>query len=55
MMSKENGFYSAIDAESENIEGKFYRWKLSEFNKIFKSDNDFLSKEINLKNNLFME
>ena len=51
MMSKENGFYSAIDAESENIEGKFYRWKLSEFNKIFKSDNDFLSKEINLKNN----
>ena len=51
MMSKENGFYSAIDAESENIEGKFYRWKLSEFNKIFKSDIDLLSKEINLKNN----
>ena len=51
MMSKENGFYSAIDAESENIEGKFYRWKLSELNKIFKSENDFLSKEINLKNN----
>ena len=36
MMSKENGFYSAIDAESENNEGKFYRWKLSEFNKMFK-------------------
>ncbi|RPG64195.1 MAG: thioredoxin domain-containing protein [Flammeovirgaceae bacterium TMED290] len=51
MISKEGGFYSAIDAESENIEGKFYRWKLSELKKIFKNENQYLPKEINLENN----
>ncbi len=34
MVSPEGGFYTAIDADSENEEGKFYTWKWSEILKI---------------------
>ena len=34
MTDKEGGFYSALDAESESIEGKFYRWEKQEVEKL---------------------
>jgi len=34
MMNEEGGFYSALDADSEGEEGKFYVWKNSELDKI---------------------
>lgn len=34
MMHAEGGFYSALDADSEGVEGKFYTWTTEEINKI---------------------
>lgn len=34
MTSPEGGFYSALDAESEGVEGKFYRWEKEELKSI---------------------
>ena len=34
MTSPDGGFYSALDAESEGVEGKFYRWEKEEVKKI---------------------
>jgi len=38
MLSPEGYFYSAEDADSEGIEGKFYTWKTAEFKKILTDD-----------------
>ncbi|QLH03238.1 thioredoxin [Nitrosopumilus cobalaminigenes] len=40
MTSPENGFYSAYDADSEGIEGKYYVWKKSEIKEILGGDAD---------------
>lgn len=40
MTSPENGFYSAYDADSEGVEGKYYVWKKSEIKEILGSDAD---------------
>ena len=40
MTSPEDGFYSAYDADSEGIEGKYYVWKKSEIKEILGSDAD---------------
>ena len=40
MTSPEGGFYSAYDADSEGIEGKYYVWKKSEIREILGSDTD---------------
>ena len=38
MTSPEGGFYSAYDADSEGVEGKFYVWKKSEIKEILGND-----------------
>jgi hypothetical protein len=40
MTSPEGGFYSAYDADSEGVEGKFYVWSKSEIKEILGSDAD---------------
>ncbi|SJZ34242.1 thioredoxin domain-containing protein [Sediminibacterium ginsengisoli] len=38
LTSPEKGFYSAIDADSEGVEGKFYTWQQSEIEALLGSD-----------------
>ena len=38
MRDKEGAFYSALDAESEHIEGKFYRWEPGEIKSVLGAD-----------------
>ncbi len=38
MTSPEFGFYSALDADTEGVEGKFYTWQKSEIDEILKED-----------------
>lgn len=38
MMHPDGGFYSALDADSEGVEGKFYVWKKNEIEEILKED-----------------
>jgi uncharacterized protein len=38
MTSPEHGFYSALDADSEGVEGKFYTWSKAEVDMVLGSD-----------------
>lgn len=38
MLSEEDGFYSALDADSEGVEGKFYTWSKQEVFDILEED-----------------
>lgn len=38
MLSDENGFYSALDADSEGVEGKFYTWSKTEIDELLGED-----------------
>jgi len=41
MTHKQGGFYSALDADSEGVEGKFYVWGLDEIHVTLKEDSEF--------------
>ena len=41
LMSPEGGFFSALDADSEGEEGKFYRWTKEEIQQLRKQRDDF--------------
>ncbi len=51
MTLPDGGFYSAEDADSEGIEGKFYLWKIEEIENILgKDDADLFIKIFDIKN-----
>lgn len=49
MMHPEGGFYSALDADSEGVEGKFYVWTKEEVESILGSDADLFSTYYSIK------
>jgi len=38
LMDRDGGFYSALDADSEGVEGKFYTWSAQEINELLQND-----------------
>jgi uncharacterized protein len=48
LLSPEGGFYSALDADSEGVEGKFYVWKKSEIDNVLGSDSELFNKYYNV-------
>lgn len=49
MTSEEGGFYSAEDADSEGVEGKFYLWKEDEIKKLLNEKAELFLKIFNVK------
>jgi uncharacterized protein len=49
MAHPEGGFYSALDADSEGVEGKFYVWQKTEVDSILKDDAAVFSDFFNVK------
>jgi uncharacterized protein YyaL (SSP411 family) len=48
MLSPDGGFYSALDADSEGIEGKYYIWTEDELKETLGNDFDWFSKLYNI-------
>ncbi len=51
MLSQQGGFYSALDADSEGEEGKFYTWKQQEVMELFGSDATWVCKLFDITEN----
>ncbi len=43
LLSDEGGFFSALDADSEGVEGKFYTWTTPELRKLLENDFDWFA------------
>ncbi len=48
LMSDEAGFYAALDADSEGVEGKYYVWQQSEIEQLLKNDAALFCKYFNI-------
>jgi len=48
MQDKNGGFYAALDADSEGIEGKFYTFKSAEFDELFGADTELIKSYYNI-------
>jgi len=55
LLSPENGFYSALDADSEGEEGKFYVWTKAELEQILSTEFNLFSQYFNVNTNGFWE
>ncbi len=44
MLDETGGFYAALDADSEGVEGKFYVWDKSEIEELFPDHHEIMSK-----------
>lgn len=55
MLSPENGFYSALDADSEGEEGKFYTWTKPELQQLLGADFEWFSEYFNVNQIGFWE
>jgi len=51
MTSPDGGFYSAEDADSEGVEGKFYLWTQGEIKNLLNEDTDIFIKSYNVNKN----
>ncbi|MEO8398967.1 MAG: thioredoxin domain-containing protein, partial [Ignavibacteriaceae bacterium] len=49
MTSANGGFYSAEDADSEGVEGKFYLWTIEEIKNVLENDSELFNKIFNIK------
>ncbi len=49
LTNQEGGFYSALDADSEGVEGKFYTWTADELQELLGSDYSLFSKYFQLR------
>ena len=55
LLSPENGFYSALDADSEGEEGKFYTWTKPELQQLLGADFELFSEYYNVNSLEFWE
>ena len=51
MQNKDGGYYAALDADSEGVEGKFYLWHQEEIEKILEEDAPFFCKYYGVEKN----
>jgi uncharacterized protein YyaL (SSP411 family) len=50
MLDMEGGFFSALDADSEGVEGKFYTWTKEELKQLLGADFDWFAEFYNVNN-----
>jgi hypothetical protein len=55
MASKEGGFFSSLDADSEGEEGKYYTWGTAEINQILGNHSDLIKKYYHIGGKGFWE